>query len=251
MRIDLQDQVALVTGSAHRVGRAIALELARQGVNILVNYHSADEDTVRDTVHEIKSFGVDAFPIQADISKPKGVESVFDAIDEHYGRLDILVNSASVFPAGPLIDVSYEDWQRTLDVNLTAAFLCTQSAVKMMRENDEKKGAIVNIIDKGAVTPWPQRPHHGISKAGLWMLTQTSAIEFAPTIRVNAVLPGPVMAPPGMSDERWQEIGETQTLVQHVGEADDVARAVAYLVSEDFITGSMIMVNGGEHLTNL
>lgn len=251
MRIDLQDQIALVTGSAHRVGRAIALDLARQGVHILVNYYSSDENTVRDTVHEIKSFGVDAFPVQADISKPDGVAKVFDEIREHFGHLNILVNSASVFPQGNLLDVSFEDWQRTLDVNLTSAFLCTQSAVKMMRENDPQGGAIVNIIDKGAVTPWPQRPHHGISKAGLWMLTQTAAIEFAPDIRVNAVLPGPVLAPPGMSEERWQEIGKTQTLVGHAGSAEDVARAVTYLVSEDFITGSMIQVNGGEHLTNL
>lgn len=248
MQIDLNEQVALVTGAAHRVGKAIALELARRGVNILVHYNSTADETVRSTVHEIKSLGVDAFPIQADISKTEGVETVFESLREHFGRLDILVNSASVFPSGTLLETSLEDWQQTLDVNLTAPFLCTQAGVKMMRQNTPSGGAIINICDRGSVIPWSERAAHGVSKAGLWMLTQTSAINFAPDIRVNGVLPGPVMAPPGLSDERWQQIGKDQTLLQHVGNADDVARAVAYLAGESYITGSLIYVNGGEHL---
>ena len=251
MQIDLSDQVALVTGSAHRVGKAIALELARRGVHILVHYHSSAEETVRNTLHEIKSFGVDAVSVQANISQPEGVAAVFDRARKHFDRFDILVNSASVFPQGELLDITLEEWQFTLDVNLTGPFLCTQAAVKRMRETEPGGGAIVNILDKGAISPWPDRPHHGISKAGLSMLTQTSAVNFAPDIRVNGVLPGPVMAPPGMSDERWQEIGREQTLLGHPGGADDVARAVAYLVSESFITGAMIHVNGGEHFTNI
>lgn len=248
MRLDISDQIALVTGSAHRVGRAIALELARQGVNIVVHYHSAADETVRDTVQEIKSHGVDAYAVQADVSTPAGVRRVFDAIQERYERLNILVNSASVFPKGTLDETSPEDWQWTLDVNLTGPFLCTQAAARMMRANTPPGGVIINICDRGSVTPWPERAAHGISKAGLWMLTQTSAVNYAPDIRVNAVLPGPVMAPPGMPDADWQRIGYEQTLTQRVGEAEDVARAVAYLVSERFITGTLLHVNGGEHL---
>ncbi|MCU0499806.1 MAG: SDR family oxidoreductase [Anaerolineae bacterium] len=248
MFIDLNDQVALVTGSAHRVGKAIALELAKRGVHLIVNYHSTPEDVVRNTLHEIKSHGVDAYPIRADVSTPLGVAEVFSAVREHFGRLNILVNSASVFPNGTLEVTSYEDWQQTLQVNLTGPFLCTQAAIPLMRQNDPKGGAIVNICDRGSITPWPERAAHGISKAGLWMLTQTSAINFAPDIRVNAVLPGPVLAPPDMSDDRWQQIGRDQTLLQRVGSAEDVARAVTYLVSESYITGTMITVNGGEHL---
>lgn len=248
MRIDISDQVALVTGSAHRVGKAIALELARSGVHILVHYHNSAENTVRNTVHEIKSFGVDAYAVQADISKTDGVDQLFRAVQEHFGRLNILVNSASVFPKGTLEEASLEEWQSALDVNLTGPFLCTRAAVKMMRRNDPVSGVIINICDRGSVTPWPERAAHGISKAGLWMLTQTAAINFAPDIRVNGVLPGPVLAPPGMSDERWQQIGRDQTLLEEVGEAEDVARAVAYLVSESYLTGALIPVNGGEHL---
>lgn len=248
MRIDLSDQVALVTGAAHRVGKAIALELAREGVSIIVHYNSAEPATVRETLHEIKSFGVDALPIQADLSTKQGVDALFVTARDYFDRLDILVNSASVFPAGDLLDVTLEEWQRTLRVNLTVPFLCTQAAVKWMRESEPYGGAIVNILDKGAESPWPERPHHGISKAGLGMLTQTSAVSLAPDIRVNAVLPGPVMAPPGMADARWQHIGESTTLLRRTGHASDVARAVVFLCSESFITGATIHVNGGEHL---
>ncbi len=248
MRIELTDQVALVTGAAHRVGKAIALELARAGVHIMVHYHSSDEEQVRSTVHEIKSFGVDAFSIKADVSKPDEVERVFEAVREAFGRLDILVNSASIFANGSVEKTSLDDWQQSLDVNLTAPFLCIQAAARMMDENDPAGGAIINICDRGSIVPWPQRAAHGVSKAGLWMLTQTAAVSYAPRIRVNGVLPGPVLAPPGMPDERWQKIGKEQTLVEKVGDAEDVARAVAYLASESFITGSMIVVNGGEHL---
>lgn len=248
MQIDLNDQVALVTGAAHRVGKAIALELARAGVHILVHYHSSADETVRNTVHEIKSLGVDAYPVQANISQPEGVDKVFAVLRENFGRLHILVNSASAFPEGTLLNTTLEAWQQALDVNLTAPFLCTQAAVKLMRENDPTGGTIINICDRGSVIPWAERAAHGISKAGLWMLTQTSAVNFAPDIRVNGVLPGPVLAPTGMPDERWQQIGREQTLLQTVGAAEDVARAVRYLAQESFITGSLIYVNGGEHL---
>lgn len=256
MRINLTDQVAVVTGAAHRVGRAIALELARQGIHILVHFHSSDHDTVRSTVQDIKSLGVDAFAVQADISQPDGVTTVFDAVREHFGRLHLLVNSASVFPNGTLPETSLASWQQALDVNLTAPFLCTQAAVSLMRATDPESnrtgypvgGSIINILDRGSISPWAERAAHGISKAGLWMLTQTSAINYAPDIRVNGVLPGPVLAPPGMNDERWQQIGRTQTLLERVGAAEDVARAVVFLAQESYITGTLITVNGGEHL---
>ncbi|NJL57393.1 SDR family NAD(P)-dependent oxidoreductase [bacterium] len=116
MQVDLSEQVALVTGSAHRVGKAIALELARRGVHILVHYNSSGDQYVRDTLHEIKSHGVDAFAIQADVSQPDGVAAIFSAVREHFGRLNILVNSASVFNKGQLMEVTLENWQRSLDV---------------------------------------------------------------------------------------------------------------------------------------
>ena len=249
MRLDLADQVALVTGSAQRVGRAIALELARQGVHILVHYHSSGPDTVRETVQDIKSLGVDAAAVQADISTAEGVVQVFNTLRGHFGRLNILVNSASIFQKRQLLEVTLDEWQQTLDVNLTAPFLCTQAATALMRENNPSGGVIINICDKGADKPWPVYAHHGVSKAALLALSEVSAVSLGPDIRVNTVIPGPVMKPSGrnMSDDEWAAIGQ-RLPVGGVGDADDVARAVAYLAGESFLTGAVIHVNGGEHL---
>lgn len=247
MRIDLTDKIALVTGSAHRVGRAIALELARAGVHIMVHYAASDENTVRNTLHEIKSHGVDAFAVQADLSLPEGVEQTFAALQENFNRLDILVNSASIFQQRHLLEVTLDDWRQTMDINLTAPFLCTQHAARLMEQNDPPGGTIINILDRGALEPWPRFAHHGISKAGLWMLTQVSAVSLGPYIRTNAVLPGPVLKPPGDSDEAWEAIGK-RTPLGRTGTPEDVGRAVVYLASEDYLNGTVIHVNAGDHL---
>jgi NAD(P)-dependent dehydrogenase (short-subunit alcohol dehydrogenase family) len=248
MHVDLADQVAIVTGAAHRIGKAIALELARKGVHILVHYGNSSAEAT-ETAREIKSFGVDAFPVQADLNQPEGIQAIFEALNEHFGRLNILVNSAAIFQQRSFLELTLDDWQRTLNINLTAPFLCSQAAVPVMRHNDPSGGVIINILDKGALTPWPKYPHHSVSKAGLWMLTQVCAASLGPDIRVNAVLPGPVMKPAGtdMSDEEWAKVGN-RTPLQRTGSPEDVARAVAYLASEDYLTGTVIPVNGGEHL---
>jgi len=248
MQQDLNDQVALVTGAAHRVGRAIALELARQGVHIMIHYHSSSPERVRDTLHEIKSFGVDAFEVRADISTTDGVQDVMTAVQRAFGRLNILVNSASVFPQGAFLEATLAEWEQTMAVNLRAPFLFSQAAARLMLANTPPGGAIVNIVDQGVDRPWLKRPIHGISKAALWSLTQTSALALAPHIRVNAVLPGPVMKTnDGMSDATWQAMGQALPL-KTTGEGADVARAVVYLARETFITGALLHVNGGEHL---
>lgn len=249
MQIDLNGQVALVTGSAHRVGKEIAIALAKEGVNIAVHYHSSDEDSVRETIHDLKSHGVDAIPIQADISQPEEITSVIETIKEYFGKLNILVNSASVFPSAHLLDVTLESWELTMNVNLRAPFLFTQKAARLMHENENPGGAIINICDQGADAPWPKRPHHGISKAGLWMLTQVSAVSLGPEIRANAIVPGPVMKTnDGMTDEEWAKFGEHLPL-KTTGEPQDVAQAVVFLAQQSFITGTKLHVSGGEHLT--
>jgi NAD(P)-dependent dehydrogenase (short-subunit alcohol dehydrogenase family) len=248
MRVDLTERVALVTGGAHRIGKAIALELARRGADILVHY-ATSADAATETVREIKSLGVNAYSVQADLSNKEGVETVFTALREHYGELHILVNSAANFQQREILDVTLQEWEETMAINLTAPFLCTQAAAALMRENDPAGGVIINILDKGALHPWPKYAHHSISKAGLWMLTQVSAASLGPDIRVNAVIPGPVMKPAGreMSDEEWAKVGQ-RTPLQRTGMPEDVARAVAYLASEDYITGAALPVNGGEHV---
>ncbi len=248
MHLDLSDQVALVTGSAHRVGRAIALELAKQGMHIQIHYHSADADVVRNALHEIKALGVNAFAVKADIGTPEGVNDTLEALTQNFGRVNVLVNSASVFPSGHLLDVTLESWEQTMNVNLRAPFLLTQGVARMMMANDPQGGSIINVLDKGISTPWAKRPHHGISKAALWSLTQVSALSLAPHIRVNAVVPGPVMkTDDGMGDETWLKMGHELPLGR-TGDGMDVGRAVVFLASESFLTGTLIHVNGGEHL---
>lgn len=248
MRVELVEQVALVTGGAHRVGKAIAIELARRGADVLIHYNSSAA-AATETVREIKSLGVNAFAVQADISTQEGIETVFSALREQFGRLNVLVNSAANFQQRELLEVSLSEWQETLAINLTAPFLCTQAAAALMRENDPSGGAIINILDKGAIEPWPKYAHHSVSKAALWMLTQVSAASLGPDIRVNAVIPGPVMKPAGtdMTEKEWEALGQ-KTPLGRVGTPEDVARAVAYLASEDYVTGSVVHVNGGEHL---
>jgi NAD(P)-dependent dehydrogenase (short-subunit alcohol dehydrogenase family) len=247
MRVVLKDQVALVTGSAHRVGKAIAQELARAGVHVLVHYHSANESTLRETLHEIKSEGVDAFAVQADVSSPEGVETIFAAVRQHFGRLNILVNSASNFQKRRLMEVTLKEWRETMDINLTGPFLCTQAAVPMMRQNDPPGGVIVNILDRGALEPWPDYAHHGISKAGLLALSQVSAASLGPEIRVNSIIPGAVLKPEATPLERWEQ-GAQKVPLKRNGSPEDVGRAVVYLASEDFLTGVVLRVDGGAYL---
>ena len=249
MRIDLSDKVALVTGSARRVGRAIALELAKQGAHILVHYHRAEASETRDALQAIKSLGVDAHSVAADFSQAEGVDLVFAALQERYGRLDIVINSASVFQRRGLLDVTLEDWDLTMAINLRAPFLITQHAARLMAENPIPGGVIINICDASVDGPWREYPHHGISKSALWMLTQVSALTLGPSIRVNAIAPGAVMKPAGRvtSDEDWARIGE-RSVLRRTGTPEDVARAAVYLCQEDFITGELLHVNAGEHL---
>lgn len=248
-RISLHDSVAVVTGSGHRVGKAIALALAAQGVHIAVHYHRS-EDAAYDTVREIKSLGVDALAVQADQSDPQQVTALFDAVRDHFGKLNILVNSASLFKKTDFMDMTPAEWQRILDVNLTGPFLCSQAAARMMLEADEPAGAIINIIDNIGRLPWPEFPHHSVAKSGLLMLTQILARSLAPAIRVNAVIPGPVLKPDHVPDEYWHSLGQRLPM-QRTGTAEDVGRAVTFLAQEDFLTGAILSVDGGEWLTNV
>ncbi|MCY3796409.1 MAG: SDR family oxidoreductase [Chloroflexi bacterium] len=249
MRVDLAGKVALITGAAQRVGRVIALELAEQGVSILVHYNSAEQSIVRKTLHEIRTHGVAAYAVQADLSRAEGVESLLTTAVARFDRLDIVVNNASVFQARDFLDLSLADWDLTMAVNLRAPFLITQRAARIMAENPIPGGVIINICDAGVDGPWEKYPHHGISKSALWMLTQVSALSLGPDIRVNAIVPGPVMktAGRGVTDEEWTKIGQ-RSVLRKTGSAEDVARAVVYLCGEDHITGALLHVNAGEHL---
>lgn len=243
--IDLKNKFALITGSARRVGKVIALELARQGMHIVI-HHRQSEQEADETAAEIRALGVDVQVAKADLSQPVEVQRMFQEIRERFGRLDVLVNSAANFNTGSILDLTLEQWNDSLNVNLTAPFLCSQQAARLMRESGSG-GSIINIADMSAFKAWKTYPAHSVSKAGLVSLTKVLALSLAPDIRVNAIAPGPVLRDEGNSPEKWLQIGQHLPL-SRTGQAEDVAQAVVFLATQPFITGEVLRVDGGEHL---
>ncbi len=243
--LDVKNKVALVTGSARRVGQAIALELARQGM-IQVIHHGHSDAEADETARMIRDLGVQAMIVKADLSQPAEIQRLFESIRQQFGRLDVLVNSASNFKNGNILDVSLDEWRSVLDVNLTAPFLCSQQAARLMRETGTG-GVIINILDNSALHPWKNYPHHTVSKAGLRALTEVLALSLGPDIRVNAIASGSVLRHETISPERWGQIGSRLPL-GHSGDPADIAQAVVFLASQPFITGVILPVDGGDNL---
>jgi len=218
--------------------------LARCGVNMVIHDRTLSSELEK-TVQEVEALGVQALGIAADLTKPDEIESMFQSIKQVYGTLDILVNSASIFKPGSILELSLKDWQLSLDVDVTAAFLCSQRAAHLMQSS--AGSCIINIIDISALKPWKEYPEHSVAKAALKMLTEVLAVSLAPHIRANAVVPGPVLRDDNTSPEKWKEMGERLPL-KRTGDPSDVAQAIVFLATQPYITGSTLYVNGGEHL---
>ncbi|MGD8604111.1 MAG: SDR family oxidoreductase [Anaerolineales bacterium] len=241
--MELDGRYALVTGSGHRVGRAIAMALAARGVNLVVHcYHSSQ--AAIETVEQAQSYGISAQAIQADLRSPSSIETMFARLDQTLPQLDILINSAAIMERTDFLSATPQDWDRSLDLNLKGTFFCLQQAARRMLDG----GVIVNISDIIGLRPWPGFPIHAISKAGVEMLTKAAALELAPQIRVNAIAPGPVLKPEDMNPERWQEIASPSPLGRP-GQPEDIARAVIYLIENEYVTGETLVVDGGFQLT--
>lgn len=240
--MDPMGKVALVTGGAHRVGKAITLALAQAGAHVIINYHTSHE-AAQTTAAEARARGVEALAIQADIADLRQVEAMVAAAQARFGRVDILVNNASRFEKTPLPTRDLSTWHRVTDILIHGSFYCANAVAPLMLERGE--GAIVNIVDLSAWQPWPGFAAHSIGKAALLALTRQLALELAPAVRVNAVAPGPVLPPPGYSEEQIARIAQ-RTLLGRWGTPDDVAEAVLFLIRADYITGEVITVDGGE-----
>ena len=246
MNTSLEQTVALVTGSARRVGRAIALEFARQGANVVIHHSNSPEDA-QSAAEEARALGVQAMVVRANQADQGEVRAMFEAVHEHFGRLDVLVNSAASFKKGDFLEIGFEEWQSVIDTNLTGPFLCTQHAAKLMVAGG-RGGAIINISDNSGLKPWKSRPHHSIAKAGVIQLTQVAALALAAyNIRVNCVVPGPVLRPAGEPESALEKIAAGLPLGR-IGEPNDIARACVFLASNDFATGTIMRVDGGEGL---
>lgn len=237
----LKDEVALITGAAKRIGRSIALRLAADGAAIAVNYKTSKSDA-ESLVRELREGGTKASAIEADVSKRTDVERMFAGVEREFGRLDILVNNAGTFFPAKFENLTDEQWNRIMDTNLKSQFLCAQLAAPMMKR--QGRGRIINLSSLGGLLAWPAYTHYCVSKAGSIMLTRCLARALAPEILVNSVAPGTIQ----FADEPPDEDYIHRVPLHRTGTGDDIAGAVAYLATADFVTGQVIVVDGGRAL---
>ena len=241
----LKNKVALVTGSAKRVGKNIALTLAKHGVHVIVHYRTSKSDALR-AVKEIQSLGVRSQSYSADLSKVLDIQKLIKQIKKDFGQIDILINSASVYEKTYFDKISEQDWNIHLDTNLKSIFFLSQACSRMMLK--QKSGKIVNIIDSDIHHPYNHYLPYMVSKAGLAGLTYCLAKELAPHIQVNGISPGPVLMQDHWGPKIIKEIIDV-TPLKKIGSPQDISNAVLYcLEGTDFMTGAIIPIDGGQHI---
>ena len=240
--MEVQGKVALVTGAGVRVGRRIALALAGRGMDVAIHYNSS-QGPAEETAAAARKIGVRAELFQANLAEVGQIRGLMRAIDDAWGRLDVVVNSAAIFPRTPWAEIDEAVWDATLDVNLKAPFFVAWHAAPLLRRDGG--GKIVNIADWAGFRPYRHYLPYVVSKGGVITMTKALAKELAPEIIVNAIAPGPVMLPEDFDQAAAQRIADA-TLVDHLGSPDDVANSVIYLVEmTDFVTGHVLVVDGG------
>lgn len=238
----LDGRVALVTGSAKRLGRVVALRLAEEGADVVIHHRSSGAEAA-DVVAEVEKLGRRGVAVAADLGNISEIKRLFDETEKYFGRLDILVNSAANFLHTEFGSTSEQTWDAALDTNLKAPFFCAQAAAPLLKKNH---GVIVNFADVGGILGWTEYIPHSVSKAGVMMLTRCLAKELAPEVRVNAIAPGTITMP-GDPPE-WESDFVKSAALRRSGKPSDVADAVLFLVHSRFITGQVLVLDGGRTL---
>jgi NAD(P)-dependent dehydrogenase (short-subunit alcohol dehydrogenase family) len=234
--MSLDNKVILVTGAAKRIGRGIALRLAREGARVAIHYNGSESEA-RKTAAECGNAPI----FKTNLESVAEIQGLFKEIREHFGRLDGLVNNAARFTAFDPMDITEADWDFIHDVNLKATFFCCQQGAKLMKESGG--GRIVNISSLGGIRPWAEHVHYCASKAGVIMLTRALSKALAPAITVNSVAPGVI--PFGETDDRINQMIQA-TPAKRAGTADEIADAVVFFLSAtNFVTGQILAVDGG------
>lgn len=236
-------RVALVTGAAKRIGRSVALRLAEEGAAVAVNYRTS-KDAAEEVVAQITAKGGKALAIQGDVAKRADVGALFAAVERDFGRLDILVNNAGMFFSAKFEDLTEEEWDRIQDTNLKSQFLCSQAAAPLLRRSGN--GRIINFASLGGLLAWPSYTHYCVSKAGVIMLTRCLARALSPEITVNAIAPGTISFP-GDAPELAEDFVRRAPL-RRTGTPQDIDDAVVYLAQSAFVTGQVLIVDGGRSL---
>ncbi|WP_044893800.1 3-oxoacyl-[acyl-carrier-protein] reductase [Bacillus alveayuensis] len=242
----LQGKVALVTGASRGIGRAIALELARQGAKVAVNY-AGSEAKANEVVAEILEMGSEAFAVQADVSKVEAVDNMVKEVLDRFGRIDILVNNAGITRDNLIMRMKEEEWDEVININLKGVFNCTKAVTRPMMK--QRYGRIINIASIVGVSGNPGQANYVAAKAGVIGLTKTTAKELASrNITVNAIAPGFITT--DMTDKLSEEVREEmlkQIPLARFGEPKDIARVAVFLASDaaDYMTGQTLHVDGG------
>lgn len=253
--LSLSGQIALVTGASSGIGQATAIELARAGADVAVNYHGSEEGA-KETVRQIEALGRRGLAVQADVSKEDEIRSMFDATERELGPLDIVVSNAGMQKDAAIADMTLDDWNAVIALNLTGAFLMGREAVKRFRAKgrvaggSRSRGKLVYNSSVHERIPWAFRANYAASKGGLKLLMESLAQEVAPEgIRVNAVAPGAIATAINASEREGDGEAQMLKLIPYgrIGEPADIGRCVAWLVSDaaDYIVGQSIFVDGG------
>jgi glucose 1-dehydrogenase len=252
----LKDQVALITGASSGIGQGIAIRMAQEGANVVINYFS-DEEGAQNTLKQIQLAGGKGFIYQADVSKEAEVEQMFAAAKKEFGALDILVNNAGIQDDAALVDMTLAQWEKVINTNLTGPFLCARAAAKEFLGKKKKAGdntsigKIIFISSVHDIIPWAGHVNYASSKGGVAMMMKTLAQELAPKgIRVNSLSPGAIKTDINKAD--WSsKIGNEKMLSQipygRIGTPEDVAKVAVWLASDDadYVAGATIYVDGG------
>ncbi|NMB87390.1 MAG: SDR family oxidoreductase [Chloroflexi bacterium] len=242
--MELKDSVVLITGAAMRVGRQVALHLASLGANISFSYY-LDDEPWQETQKELEACGVRVLATQTEVRDAAQVKALVERTVQEFGKIDVLINNASIWLKSPFLEISERDWDLAMDVNLKGPFLAAQAVAPHMLKQGQ--GVIINITDLSAFQVWPGYAHHSASKAGLAALTKALAVELAPSVRVNAIAPGTVLLAEDAPPEKVRWSVEKSTL-KRIGSPQDVARMITFLIENDFTTGAVYFVDGGRSL---
>lgn len=243
--MELPGKVALVTGAGRRLGRVLAHALAGRGMTVALHYH-ASEEGARSMEMEIRAAGGRAACFQADLSSADAARALPGRVAAEWGRLDVLLNSAAVMHRLKFEDTTPAQWDAILNLNLRSLFFCAQGAAPALRA---ARGKIVNLADLAGLQPWPGFAAHSISKAGVVMLTKVLARSLAPDVTVNAIAPGAVLVPEEYSEEERDRLAHS-TPLRRLGSPSDVAAALLFLLEGgDFVTGDILVVDGGRLVT--
>ena len=237
----LKDSVVLITGGAIRVGRVHALTLASRGAHIAFT-HLPGEPWEK-TQAEIQALGVQCAATPLDVRDVAGIRQWVSQSAERFGRIDVLINNASPFIQQPLLELTEAVWELSVGVNVKAAVFCAQAVAPIMLK--QKRGVIINVTDLSAFEVAPGYCHHAIGKAGVVQLTRYLAVELGPHVRSNAIAPGPILLPESFGPELTQHAIDA-TLVKRLGAPEDASRLVAFLIENDYLTGHVYFVDGGQ-----